>query len=64
MMNEIKPRLDFEPTDKYEKAKKDLIQAMNSFCELSPYQKEKLFKEIAGAEVTDAFIRFMTMTKH
>ena len=49
-MERPKLKLDIEPADKYEKAKKDLITAMNSCAELSPQQKEQLALELLGVE--------------
>lgn len=46
---EIKP--DIEPKDKYEKARKSLLEALDDFRKLDNYQKEKLFKEIFTAEM-------------
>lgn len=48
-MSEYKPTIDIEPTDKYEKAKQDLITSYISFCELSPNQQKMLVNEIFGA---------------
>lgn len=46
---EFKP--DIEPKDKYEKARKSLIEALDDFQKLENYQKEKLIKEIFSAEM-------------
>jgi hypothetical protein len=48
-MDNYEFKIGVEPTDKYEKAKKDLLQALKSFGELVPIQKEYLIKEILGA---------------
>lgn len=48
-MNEYKPAVSIEPTDKYEKAKQDLIQALKSYEALTPVQKERLMQEFFGA---------------
>jgi hypothetical protein len=48
-MDNYEFKIGVEPTDKYEKAKKDLLQALKSFGELLPIQKEYLIKEILGA---------------
>ena len=48
-MDNYEFKIGAEPTDKYEKAKKDLLQALKSFGELLPIQKEYLIKEILGA---------------
>lgn len=45
-MDNYEFKIGVEPTDKYEKAKKDLLQALKSFGELLPIQKEYLIKEI------------------
>ncbi len=41
-MNGINLSMDIDPVDKYEKAKKDLIQAKKSFLELTPQERKKL----------------------
>lgn len=38
-----------EPTDNYQKAKQDLIQAMRSIQKLSPQQQQMLAEELFGA---------------
>lgn len=43
-------KLDVDPTDKYEKAKKDMVTALSSFGELHPQQKEQLICELFGVE--------------
>lgn len=48
-MSQYRPTIGIRPTDKYERAKHDLITAYNSFRELSPDQQEKLAKELFGA---------------
>ena len=47
-MTDYNLKLDIVPTDKYEKAKKDLVTALNSLYELSQDQKEKLVCELVG----------------
>lgn len=47
-MDEFKPILGIEPTDKYEKARQDLLQALKSYGDLSPTEKESLMKEFFG----------------
>lgn len=47
-MQKYKLDLEIEPTDKYEKAKQDLIQALKSYDDLTPDQKESLMKEFFG----------------
>ena len=62
-MNEVKAKIDFDPTDKYLKAKKDLIQAMVSINELTPIQQENRVREFVGAEGVAALINFMNMVQ-
>ena len=47
-MYEFKPTVGIEPTDKYEKARQDLLQALKSYDDLSPTEKESLMKEFFG----------------
>lgn len=62
-MNKVKAKIDFDPTDKYLKAKKDVIQAITSIRELSPAQQEQLALEFIGAEGVAALINFMNMVQ-
>ena len=62
-MNKVKAKIDFDPTDKYLKAKKDLIQAMVSINELTPIQQENLVREFVGAEGVAVLINFMNMVQ-
>ncbi len=48
-MEEYKLTMGITPTDDYEKAKKDLIRAMQSIQKLSPQQQQMLAKELFGA---------------
>lgn len=48
-MDCFKLTMGIEPTNKYDKAKQDLIQAMNSIRELSQQEQQKLFTELLGA---------------
>lgn len=45
-MAEYKVSLGLEPTDKYKKARQDLIQAMKSINDLSPQQQKILVEEM------------------
>ena len=47
-MDNYKPTLGIEPTDKYEKAKQDLLQALKSYGELTSQEKECLMQEFFG----------------
>ena len=58
-MNQYRPAVGIEPTDKYEKAKQDLITAYNSFRELSPNQQEMLAKELLGATNVATMLNIM-----
>ena len=49
-MKNIEIKLDVEPKDNYEKAKKDLIQAKLSFEKLTEQQKEWLVVEVLGLD--------------
>ena len=49
-MNNFKINLSIEPTNDYDKAKIDFLQAMNSIQKLSPQQREQLAVEIFGIE--------------
>ena len=48
-MDNYRITVGVEPTDKYEKARQDLNQALKSFSELTPQEKERLLKEYFGA---------------
>ena len=50
-MNGYKIKPTFEPNDKYEKAKKDVIQAAISVQELTPQQCQELAQELFGYEM-------------
>ena len=54
-------KVDVEPTDKYEKAKKDLITAFNSFHELSQEKKEQLIRELVGIQASQAIFELMNL---
>lgn len=46
IMNYYKPTLGIEPTDKYEKAKQDILQALNSVQALTPQERQRLAEEM------------------
>lgn len=48
-MDNYKFTVGIEPTDKYEKAKQDLLQSLRSYGELTPQEKECLMQEFFGA---------------
>lgn len=45
-MEGYKVDISIEPKDNYEKAKKDLLEAIESFERLSPQQKAQLINEV------------------
>ena len=47
-MEHYKLAIVVDPTNKYEKAKMDLIQALKSYGELTPQEKECLMQEFFG----------------
>lgn len=49
-MDNLKLTLGIEPTDKYKKARMDLIQARKSFFELTQQEQQMLSKEFVGTE--------------
>lgn len=48
-MDCFKPTFGIEPTNKYDKAKQDLIKAMNSVRELTDQEQRMLAMELFGA---------------
>lgn len=54
--------IDVQPTSKYQKAKKDLIVAINSYEELAPQEKELLICEFFGAEKVAFLQSILTQT--
>lgn len=63
-MNDYKLTVDIEPTDKYEKAKQDLLQAKKSIEALSPEERKRLVCETFSAETLQTFLRFINMQKN
>ena len=58
-MDKYKLTFGIEPTDKYKKAKQDLIQALRSLQELSPQEQRVLAEEMFGiAQVAVAMDMF------
>ena len=58
-MDKYKLTFGIEPTDKYNKAKQDLIQALKSLQELSPQEQRVLAEEMFGiAQVAVAMDMF------
>ncbi|NBH63012.1 hypothetical protein D1155_15335 [Anaerotruncus sp. 80] len=46
-MPNFEAKLEVKPTDDYDKAKKDVIKAIESIRKLNPREQEKLVEEIA-----------------
>lgn len=58
-MNGFEVELKVEPTDKYEKARKAVVDAANAIGDLNPAQREQLAKELFGANAVIAMYAFM-----
>lgn len=58
-MYPIRLTAGFEPTDPYEKAKMDILKALDSIRVLSPAQQKTLAKELVGAENVAALLNFV-----
>ena len=48
-MRNYNTSVDIEPTDAYQKAKRDLVQALQSIQALTPVQQKLLAEEMLGA---------------
>lgn len=49
-MENYKVTLNLEPTDRYEKAKKALLEMKKAMSELTPQQQEQLIRELIDTE--------------
>lgn len=49
-MNNYNLKIDIEPTNKYEKARNDLVEALSSFEKLSAMEQEQLVRDLFGVE--------------
>lgn len=58
-MNDFYFKLEVEPKEKYARAKKAVLDAVNSVSELSNSQKCELCKELVGNEAFSAFCNMM-----
>lgn len=62
-MDKYKLTFGIEPTDEYEKAKQDLLQALHSLRVLSPQEQRVLAEEIFGtaqvAFAMDVFNKYL-----
>lgn len=54
-MQDYRITVGIDPTSNYQKAKNDLIEALQSFSKLSYEEKEQLCREFMGAEAFAAF---------
>lgn len=58
-MSDCRLSVGIEPEDAYEKAKKDMIQALQSTQRLMPVQRQKLAEELFGAAAVASIIQFL-----
>jgi len=60
IMDNYKLTIGVEPTEKYQRAKQDLLQAFKSYNELTPMEQECLAKEIWGAAQVELAYRILS----
>ena len=58
-MGNYRVAVGVEPTNDYDKAKQDLMEAYKSFSRLKPWQKEQLAKELCGADAASLLLKIM-----
>lgn len=58
-MGNYKIALNIEPTNEYEKAKLDLLKAMESIRDLPTYQRQKLAEELFGVQAVATLTNIM-----
>lgn len=58
-MNDDELSISVEPKDKYEKAEKDLVQALISFEKLNPQEQRQLACKIFGMAQVDFVIKMI-----
>ncbi|MBR4032465.1 MAG: hypothetical protein IKJ07_07005 [Clostridia bacterium] len=58
-MNDYELSISVEPKDKYEKAEKDLMQALISFRKLNPQEQRQLACKFFGVAQVDFVIKMM-----
>lgn len=58
-MNDYRISVGFEPEDAYGKAKKDMIQALQSTQRLTPVQRQKLAEELFGATAVASILQLL-----
>lgn len=61
-MEDYKITVDVDPEDKYIKAKKDLLEAMDSFQQLTPQERERLITELLGVAAVNEVCRIMNQS--
>jgi len=61
-MEDYKITVDVDPEDKYIKAKKDLLEAMDSFQQLTPQERERLITELFGVAAVNEVCRIMNQS--
>ena len=58
-MDDYKFSVGIEPTDAYEKAKWDMLQALESINMLTPIQQRKLAEELLGRAKFESFCQLL-----
>lgn len=58
-MNNYEISIDVTPKDKFEKAEKDLIQALKSFSELNFQEQQQLVIKLFGVAQLDFATKFL-----
>ena len=58
-MENFKVKLNVEPTNDYEKAKLELLKAMDSIRALPSYQQKQLDEELFGVQAVVTLARIM-----
>lgn len=58
-MSDYKVSVGIEPEDAYEKARKDMIQALQSAQRLTSIQRQKLAEELFGAAAVASIIQLL-----
>ena len=58
-MDNFKVKLNVEPTNDYEKAKLELLKAMDSIRALTPYQQKQLAEELFGVQAVATLAHIM-----
>lgn len=58
-MDNFKVKLNVEPTNDYEKAKLELLKAMDSIRALPPYQQKQLAEELFGVQAVATLAHIM-----